>query len=306
MSIKIIDFIKSLLPRIGKDQILEDLRVTSSELDQLVIPNYEQAAAYFKIEKTKSDEVKSLSEDFYQKFDKGSVVKQTSIIGEVAVRLGFIKANLAYVQSQIETILERDVISEGLTAKKAILIRAANQISFVSRFSSDLLNYVYVAEAIKVDAGIEESMKLSPAAKKHIEKNIKVFAWLLSDYGIHSKEFEKIYTAVPDIVVSSRNEASIVGLFKEQDIDPFSSPFVLGFTGNPIYHVRLLFAEWQASRYKANKDKKKMLELRLLHLKLINEKKNDPKLEAEINYIQNRIDKVERYMRDVEESVELS
>jgi hypothetical protein len=306
MSIKLINFIKSLLPRIGKDQILEDLRITATELDQIVIPSYEQAAEFFKVNKPKSEMAKSLSEDFYRKFEKGAMAKQASIIGEVAARLSFIKQNLAYVQAQIEIVLERDILNEGLTAKKAILVRAANQISFISRFSSDVLNYVYVAEAIAVNVDVQESMSLSPAAYKHVQNNIKVFATLLSDYGIPTREFEKIYTAVPDIVVSSRNESSIVGLFKEQDIDPFTSPYVQGFTGNPIYHVRLVFAEWQASRYKANKEKKRMLELRLLHLKLINEKKNDPKIEAEINYIQNRIDSTERYMREVEEDVELA
>jgi hypothetical protein len=67
----------------------------------------------------------------------------------------------------------------------------------------------------------------------------------------------------------------------------------------------MVVAEWQSNRYKANKDKKKTLELRLLHLKLQNEGKDDPKIEKEINYIQGRVDKIERYLKDVEESLEV-
>lgn len=303
---KIISFVKSLLPRIGKDQILEDIRVTSGELEQIVLPNYKHAADYFRINKTKSAAVKELSEAFYDRFDKGSIVKQSSIVGEVAVRLGFIQDNLNYVQAQIDELMERDVINEGLTAKKSILVRAADQISFISRFASDVLNYIYVQEAIEFGADTEESMQLAPAVQKNVVNGIKLFAAYISDYGIPNKEFEKLVLSVPDIVISSRNENSIIGMYKEREIDPFNSAYVQGFNNNPIYHLRLVFAEWQSSRYKATKEKKKLLELRLLHLKLLQEKKADSKVEAEINYIQSRVDRSERYMRDVEESVEMA
>lgn len=303
-TLKLVSFIKSLLPHMSKEQILEDLRVTSGELDQVVIPSFQDANEFFRVNKVSSDEVKDITEDFYQGLERGKIAKQSSIVGEVNVRLGFIKENLVYVQSQIEALLGRDVITEGLTAKKAILIRAANQLAFISRFSTDLLNYIYVQESSQVNADVAEVIELAPAVIKHVKANIKMFASLLGDYGISNDEFTKIYTKIPDVVVSAKNEAAVAGLFKQSDIDPFNSPFVSGFTGNPIYHVRLLLAEWQASRYKAQKEKKRMLELRLLHLRLIQEKKQDPKLEAEINYIQSRVDSIQRYMRDVEQDLE--
>lgn len=303
---KIFRFIKAMVPRIGKDEILEDLRVTSGELEQVVAPSYLHAAEYFRSNKLKADANKDLSDAFYQKLDKGSMSKQSSFIGEIAVRIPFIKDNLQYVQSQIEELLERDVISEGLTAKKAILIRTASHLSFISRFSTDLLNIVYVNEAVASEAEVEESLQVSPAVVKHVSNNLGMFTNYLSDYGIPNKDFVKLFANIPDVNVSPRNENSISGLYKEKEVDPFTSAYVQGFAGNPIYHVRLIFAEWQASRYKSNKEMKKMLELRLLHLKLVNEKKNDAKVEAEINYIQGRVDKITRYMREVEESVEVA
>lgn len=303
---KLFSFVKALLPRIGKDQILEDLRITAGEFEQVVIPNYRHAADYFRINKIKAAANKDLSDAFYQRLEKGSVSKQSSFIGEVEVRLGFIVQNLDYVQKQIDILMERDIINEGLTAKKAILVRAADQMSFISRFCSDLLNYVYVYEAMEYGSDQQESLELAPAVQKRVVNGVKIFASYISDYGIPNKEFEKLVLSVPDIVVSSRNENSIAGMYKEQEIDPFTSAYVQGFNGNPIYNIRLIFAEWQASRYKTTKEKKKMLELRLLHLRLLQEKKNDVKVEAEIVYIQNRVDKMERYMREVEETVEMA
>jgi hypothetical protein len=299
----IFNFVKALLPRIEKDKLLEDLRITISELDQVVIPNFQSSSDYFKMAKLKAEENKDLTDVFYRNFDLQNNSKSPTFINDIAKRLNFIKDNAVYISGLVEEIMERDIINEGLTAKKAITIRAAESISFISRFSIDLLNLVYVNEATNVNADIEENIRLSPAAIKHVNMHIAKYAKVVSDYGIPNADFSKIVTAVPDIIINSKTAASVAGIYKEKDVDPFAGSYTTGFTGNPIYHVRLLVAEWQAGRYKANKDKKKMLELRLLHLKLLQEKKNDPKIEQEINYIQGRVDKIERYLREVEDDL---
>lgn len=302
---KIISYVKALLPRVEREKVLEDLRVTAAELDQVCLPNYRQAADFFKANKLQSSDNKDLSDLFYRKIDLGGISKQSTFVNDISHRLAFVRDNVTYVQGQIEALLERDIINEGLTAKKAILLRAAEHLSFLSRFSVSVLNLVYVNEAVEADAGVVESMQLSPATTKHVQVNFVSFAQLLGDYGIPTRDLEKLIGYVPDVVISSKNENSIKGIYKERDIDPFTSGYVPGFMGSPIYHIRLTVAEWQASRYKASKDKKKVLELRLLHLKLSQEKKSNPQVEQEIEYIQGRIDKMERYQREVEESLEI-
>jgi len=301
---KIFDFVKALLPRIEKSKILEDLRVTIAELDNIAIVNYKHATEHFKINKISSEANKGLSNVFYRNLDSQGGPKQSSFIADINRRLPFIKDNTDYILEQIEAIMERDVINEGLTAKKAILIRAAESLSFISRYSIDLLNYVYVHEAKDLGVEVEEALDLSPAAIKYIESNISKFANLLSNYGIPNPDLTKIIIAIPDVVVSTKTRNSVSGLYKEKDLDPFSSNYVAGFTGSPIYHIRLVVAEWQANRYKANQDKKKMLELRLLHLKILLDKKSDAKIEQEIIYIQGRVDKINRYLMEVESSLD--
>lgn len=309
----IISFIKSLLPRLQKDQVLEDLRVTVDELGNVSIPNYTHASDFFRSNKLQSDANKQLSDLFYRKFE-GKGGRQNNVVSEVAKRLPFLKDNAEFVIQQIELLLEKDIISEGLTAKKAFLIRTANHLSFLSSFAPDLLNVIYVNEALAINAKnedgakgtgveIEESMRLAPAVVKHVDSNIMAFGSLIGEYGIPTKDFEKLLETIPEVIISSRNAGTIAGLFNEKDIDPLLSGYVQkAFC--PVYSVRLIFAEWQAARYKAKRETKRMLELRLLHLKLLQEKKNDPKIEEEINYIQGRVDKIQRYLREVEESVE--
>lgn len=301
---KILNFIKALFPRLDKDRVLEDLRVTSTELDTVVIPSFTHGAEYFRTNKIKSDANKDLSDDFYRKFDLQGISKSPNFIGEIARRLPYLRENIDYVKDQIEELMERDILSEGLTAKKAILLRSAEQMSFVSRFAVDLLNMVYVNEAISSDAEVEENLRLSEHDVKKITKNVGIFATWLSDQGIPNKDYVKLYLKIPEVIVNSRSENAVIAAYKEKDIDPFTSPYVSGFNGSPIYHVRLIVAEWQAARYKANKDKKRMLELRLLHLSLMNEKKSNSKIEEEIEYTRNRIEKIESYLRETESSLE--
>jgi hypothetical protein len=301
---KIIQFVKGLLPHFEKSKVIEDLRITIGELDSIVLDNYSQASDHFRTNKIKSDKNKDLSDAFYQNFDLQRGSKQPSFVADVNKRMIFIKKNAEYILESVEALFERDIIAEGLTVRKALLLRAAESVSFVSRFSIDLLNLVYVNEAIEVNGLVEESLQLPPVTVKLVNNNITKFAKLISDYGLPNEDFKKLIQELPEIVINSKTANSVIGLYNEKDIDPFSNSYVVGFTGNPIYHIRLMVAEWQASRYKANKDKKKMLELRLLHLRLLQDKKNDPKLEQEINYIQSRIDKIGRYLNEVEESIE--
>ena len=300
---KLLAYVKELLPRLSKNQIQEDLRITIAEVDQVVLPSYHQAAEFFRSNRFSSDENKDLSDDFYRELEKAGIAKQATFIGEVAIRLPYVRDNATYIQGLIESILERDVINEGLTVKKAILIRAAEHVSFVSRFSVDLLNLVYVNESIKHNTDVQETLRLSQGEINRVVKNIKQFSALISTYGVPNKDFVKILDDIPDVVISRRTEHSIVNLYKESDLDPIPSGLIKGFTGSPIYHVRLIIANWQANRYKANKEKKKVLELRALHLRLLNEKKNDPKIEQEIQYVQGRIDRLEQNLREDEESL---
>lgn len=298
---KLYDFAKRLLPSLEKNRIVEDLRVTLAELENSVVPNYSTASEFFKLNKIKSDELKDQSDIFYRNLsDKSS--KQSSVIADVYKRLPNLIENAKYIQGLVESELERDMIREGLTARKVLLIRGAESISFLSGYMLDFLNYAYVQETTMLTES-NEDMDLSIAKIKHVEANMSRFAKVLGEYAVQPDEFRKVLREIPEVVINERTEMAVSGVYKESTLDPFTTGYTVGFYYNPIYHLRLAVSEWQAGRYKANKDKKKVLELRLLHLKLKSEKKSDPKLEQEITYLQSRIDKVERDLKRVEEDL---
>lgn len=297
----LIGFIKGMLPHFDKDHVLEDLRITISELETVAGPSVKAAGDFFKSQKFQSDEVKNLSDVFYRNLDPNHVTRQHDMVNEIAVRLPSITTNLRFVMGLLEELLEKDVITDGLTARKAGLLRIAAGGSYLSRFTTDLLNFVYVFEA-KAMGDEEADMGLAPIVVKNVESGIASFARILGALGMPPKEMEKLYEEIPEVVINEKTEKAIAGVYEEKEIDPFSGAFVPGFT-SVVYSIRMVFAEWQVSRYKAEKDKKKMLELRLLYLKMKQEKKEDPKIQQEIEYIQSRIDRIQRYMNEVEEDI---
>lgn len=297
---RLFSFINSLLPRLRKDEVLEDLRVTLGELNNNVIPAFEDAERFFKESKFKSEDNTGLNTVFYRNYDLSKSGRAGNLVLEVASKLKNVRENLECVRDMNEDALEEDIIKEGLTAKKAILVRSAEQLSFLTRYSVDLLNYVYAAEAKKAGSEAGELLKIQIT---RVESNVSNFARVLSVFGAEPKAFLKFFETIPDIVVNDKTHAAIAAVYDDDKLDPFGSKIAVGFEGNPIYHFRLVVAEWQADRYKNAKDKKRMLELRLLNLKLLQENNNDPKLEQEINYIQNRIESLDYKMAKMEQSV---
>lgn len=296
---RILDFIRSMLPRLRKDQILEDLRITEGELKNSVTPAYDDAEKYFKTAKLKSSESTEAATTFYRNY-KATRVNKQNVILEIGSRLKNVIANLSFVTEQNEELLERDVFKDGLTAKKAILVRSAEQLSFISRYAIDFLNFIYVNETREAGGAVHD---LVPVQRKKLTDNIANFAALLSIFGDDPEKFKKQFDTMPDVVVNEKTFSSLSAVYSDDNLDPLYSPMVAGFESNPIYHLRLVIAEWQADRYKVYKDKKRMLELRLLNLKMLDEKNPDPKVEQEIEYIQNRIEGLEFKMKKMEDSV---
>jgi hypothetical protein len=299
---KIFDFIKSLLPRIDKDSILEDISVTKAELTTGVIPIFQDARLQFKAKGLKSKEALELQKVFQRNYSVKGHDRQENIVGDIAEAFPRVSANLDYIEEQIEDLFSKDILRDGLSARKAVLVRAAEQISFLTRFSVDILNLLMVHEANNAAVELSEGFNGTKRVRDLVEKNIYIFGSLLKVYAQTDKDFKAMIDAMPDTIINDQTTETISGIYKEHELDPMSASMVQGFEGNPIYHIRLVVAEWQANRYKKFADKKKMLELRLLHLKMLNEDKSSEALQREIEYIQGRVDDLEYKMRKMEEA----
>lgn len=305
MSLGIVNYLKTLVPHIEKDQILEDLRLTEVELENIVVPAYRDATSLFATDRFLSKENEVIQEQVTANLKSTRMGRQTTFLGEFQIRLEAVQKNIPILQKLINHEIGRDVITEGVSAKKVVLIRIAEKISYISRYSLDLLNLVYVNEAsmAKTDA---RQLSMSPAEMAKAKACVVNLAKLLQSYGVDPKDFEKTLSKTPDILLSKNEDQVVTGSFHDSDFDSMTPAFTTGFVGNPIYHLRMAVAEWQSKRYKASQEKKKTLELRLLHLQIQKEKgEENPKLVKEIAYNQERVAKLDRYLKEVEADLEI-
>lgn len=297
------DFIKTLLPHLDKNNVLEDLRITSKELSDTVMPSFASAVDVFNTNKLRSGNNKDLGQVFFRNYDGSKSSKTPTFIHEINSKLNNVKKNLTYLDSQVKVLFSRDILSEGLTAKKAILLRAVENMSFLTRYAGDLLTLVYINESKEVATKSESEVEgMLPIVEARITKNISAFAKSLSQAGTKPEEFIAAIGKIPDVYVSPTSSGVLGSVYGIFSLDPFLlNSHKKGFIGNPIYHFQMLIAEYQVNRVKQDIEKKKSLELRKMHLELLLADTGDAALEKQISVIQERIDDLEFKIRKAEE-----
>lgn len=296
----IFNFASSLLSKFGRNRLKEDLNIIKTELSTIVIPAYNAATPFQGEGKLLSKRAQDFEKQWFinvpgTKKNKGLVV---SIKEKVETLVPLITLLDTYIDKEFEDI----IITSGITVSKATCLRMVEVIGFLSTYSIKLLNYLYVLE-INEKKNVKASSTLTKGEIDLLDKHFLEFC-----VGIkmlckeEPKATVKRLENIPEILVNAAGEISS----KTSDKNVLDSTGVFavkGFTYNPIYHVSLFVAEWQANRYKRNKELKTMLELRLLNLQQVMNETDDPAVEKEIAIIQSRLDKLDYAIRDAEESV---
>lgn len=295
---KILEFVTSLLPKINKSRLQEDLNITRNEFQNVVIPSYNAASSVL----TKlSSPAAAEFERQWATFAKGA--KRGPLIASIKEQLEGILPTLQMLEEAVDKEFEIEIINAALTVQKATIIRLLEITSFTSTYALRFLNYIYIQELqTEVGPDKEVASRMSPAETALIEKHFIEFCIAISALSRGSNEIEKTLKSVPEVLVNARGEAALK-VFGDSKVDPAGIFKVKGFTGNLIYRIGMMVAEIQANRYKRNKELKSILELRLLNLQQQRAGQADATLEREIELVQSRIESLDEKIRRAEESV---
>lgn len=294
------DYVKSLLPKFGKDKVSELVRQTQSELTSYVIPSYREAENSLSRRKFVSPKVDA----FHQTLKRNIHVKDgDNIVTALRKALEQVLKNNQIIEIHIGETFEDEVVVAGITVLKVNLLQLIETTSFISRYATKFLNYVYIVE--KASLSNDDNYILSQLSKGEVEwleKRYLDFCFSLSILTKSEKEVLAAIASIPDVSISENSAAinSVLG----NKADPLGLKRLSGFTNNPIMHVRLLVAQYQANRYKEQKETNTILKLRLIDLRNTFDKTPSAKVEQEIEYMQRRIDKLSNEIREAEQSVE--
>lgn len=299
----IFKFVGKLLPRIERSEIAEDLRTTSKEVTNVAVPSWASAADHFKISKPISEEVKDLQLLFNRSFNFRRASKNINFITDISVRLKNLESNVLHIQSILDDVLEKDIITAGLTVRSAFVIRSAGNMSMVSRYLLSLLNYIYTMETMARNEEVLDALSISKDEIKYVERNFDTFVKMFGEYTQLPEEFKQAIVNIPEAYVNKATQAALANMVAATTLDPFQTSGVAGLIGNPIYSVRMVIANWQNERYLSAQSKKNQLENRLAYLEMQAHGKKDPILEKEIMQLQDRIEQLDYKLRETDKEL---
>lgn len=295
----IIDFIKSLVGRTEKSTLQKDIENVVRELESYTIPQVAAAAEYSRVNPFECQFYEVFSSHLHGMLRIRGSVNPFLALGE-ALQVAVVNAR--YVKTVVDSEFQTDAIREGMSARAGILIRCTESLAFVSEYSMRVTDYLMQREIEYVTK--EEDTDLAPAQVQYIENNMDRFMHVLFDMSVEPQDFKAMIEAVPAVVVNENNLSKVSTMYGAKTLDPFkNSEAMNGFVGNPIYHVRMAMVAYEAKRLQNAKDRKKALELRMLHLRNMKNNSPNPALEREIEGVQKRIDEYDRFIREQMDSV---
>ena len=294
---QLLSFIKGLLPRFKKDKLQEDIEICSAEFKNSVLPSYLNAIDGFS--KITSKDLKAFEKTWFTYIKNP---KKTTLIRSMYEKLLEASKTIETMDKYSEKEFNDEIITQGLSVLKATIIRMTEVLDFTATFSLRFLNYAYIAEKAALDPSIKIEDEVSQGELNLIKTYFLNFCLGLNAVCQDPQELEKKLTSIPDILVNADTDAAIKA-FGISKVDPTAVFNIRGFIGSPIYRFAQAQAEAQAWRYKASKEMKSILELRLLDLQKTAQGNPDAGIQKEIEIIQSRIDGLQEKIRRIEEQV---
>lgn len=264
-----------------KEDVLETLEVIMSGISETVIPSLDMLINDPKSTNEISDSILNILSQtgdikHRNNVDIFSGIKETMIT---------ILNSKADIVDLIQNELSDYVTDTNPKAKDLAILRLINDIGSISLYLPD---FIYMLIMDDKDTDI-------PAVRiKEIRGNAGSFAEMYKAYSGNKLEvvIEDI-TKIGDIEIDLKVSKSITGVALSRAGKLVKFPLINNFINNPIYHVRMLMVDWEMKRYEALKDKKRLIELRLLELKLKQNNEDSAELRKQVQYYEDKISTIE-------------
>ena len=290
-------YLQSIIPAFSRDQVQEDLEDIAKEIDKHVLPIYAAANTELGGGKLLSANASSF-EDIFEK-NVGFKYKGNHI-SAIYESMKNAKDLTKLLQRLVDENFAIDVTKAGFDLLRTNIMQLTEILSFTVRYARRHLNYIVLSEMGQYkDLKIEDYFT---AGERDWIKNGRM-AFIKGIEIIHkpTSEIETKLKTIPSVLVTPETVDTTHGVFGKDKTDPLDLRFI-PIVLNPIYHIRIRIAEWQAAKYQEAKEERSMVELRLLSLKELKSGKDNASLEQQIEYNQERLSKLTAKIGRMEEN----
>lgn len=277
------NFVKSLMPEFEKSSILNDIENSRKALTEITIPAYTQAEKSMKVAGWKSGTHDYIQQTFVAETKHRNI---KDVPGTIILGLNNAVKSLDILSGLVEDNFRQEVTAASLTYKKAAIIQVISAITMFGDYALRLLNILLIAETKGMSS--EEFRTSKQREFVYLNRDLRAFCAVLKIMLDGPAKVKSQISGSAELIIHPDKATAVKAVQGPSAVNAFPA---LGFTviWNPIYHIRMRWAEFQVARLRAAKERKEILQLRLLYLERQREGKSDAALERQIEYTQNRI-----------------
>ena len=289
--------LKGMKEGFPKDQVVDDLNILRQDLATYTIPMFQQAEKDFGTRTFKSKYAENFHKHLKNEVRK---ISQKNFISPVLKALDNVMERIDVLEKLAEEHFNDDIIINAMSIKRINVLSYIQACTFFSIYARRLIATIF---AIEINTGADEVTSeledILPINLDWLSQRRQSWFMVLDIFLNGKGDITKIVDDLPEINVNPTNIRAVEAVNKS--LDPFGFGFI-PVVLNPAYHVGVFVAEWENDRLNTARAEKDVLEVRLINLKLLDEKKNDAKLQASIQYIEkNRLKPLYKKIAKMEE-----
>lgn len=272
---------------IKKENVLKANNTVMGIIQEEVLPVLKELNS-IKSKKLEKSEILDLVKNII-KIQKG---KTKDFLKELEALFLSIDSNRKVIEEIIVTHASSNITDKAMSAKDSAIVKLVDDLTSLTLYSLDLV------VCMLSDANNTAFPKIK---FKQLKEGMTEFVKLFLDYSNNLEDVLETVVTLDDTVLSSKTNKSILEAFFARSKFKFPSVVSNGFINNPFYHIRMYFVDRDMAKLDALKDKKKLIELRIMELKLENKHSSDPDLEKRIEYFEDKLAGIEYSIAKLED-----
>lgn len=294
---KLTALMASLMPTFTKGTLEDEFEEVQKIVNQINIPFLEAGVKQLGKYKFKTEFVDTMET---QLVDSAKVKKFPNFLGSFLEINKRMRDQFPVIQRLIDEYFEEDISVHALNLQRVNLLQYIPIMMFIARYIRTFTNYALGLEINIASESPEATFELIPAERDWLKANRSTFLDSVNVVMHRGDKLEKIFEQLPDMGIDPSN-AKIVEQTQGLKADPMGLGFI-PLSVNPFFWAGKFLVNYQTERYHLAKDELDMLERKLYNLKIINDGRNDAKLQKEIKYLEeNRVKPLKEKIMNWEE-----
>ena len=267
---------------LAREQLIDDIVILREDLMSFTKPGYELANKNFGTRAFKSKWNENFFAAMKQNMDR---INSKNCIPVILKAIDKVIDRVDMLEKLVDENFNDDVSVHAMSVKRINILAYLEACTFFTVYARRLLSMIMQTEINCNSEDVTNELDdILPFNLLWLQERRAGFLMVLDLFYSGKGDLEKVVEDLPDINLNTTNIKAVES--SNKNLDPNSLGFI-PVVLNPIYHIGMIVAEWQHSRLRAAEAERDILQVQVVNLKLVLEKKNDAKLQQKVKYIEN-------------------